>query len=118
VAFESPDPAAASPPASCPRGGGHRGGASPSSELEPVAARCGASSFSPAVPPACHSQRPRPVRRGQSLTTPQGRDLRRLPCAQVALLPDLALGARSLGRWFEIRPSHHSGPSDCPFGRL
>jgi hypothetical protein len=50
VEFESPHPAAASPPGSCQRGGGHRGRASPCSELEAVAARCGASSFSP----PCH----------------------------------------------------------------
>jgi serine/threonine protein kinase len=65
-------PAAASPPASWPRGGGHRGRASPSGELEAVAARCGASSFSPAVP-ACHKQRSPAVSSGHSRSLRGGR---------------------------------------------
>ena len=56
--FASPDPAAATPPDSCPPGAGHRGRASPFyASWEP---------FSPAVPPACHKQRSRAVCSGQS----------------------------------------------------
>ena len=50
VEFESPDPAAASPPGSCPRGGGHRGRASPSTRAGNRYLQVRASSFSP----ACH----------------------------------------------------------------
>jgi hypothetical protein len=58
VEFESPDPAAASPPGACPRDGrSPKDGPHPLAELGAVAARWGASSFSPAVPPACHKQR-------------------------------------------------------------
>jgi hypothetical protein len=56
VEFESPYSVAASPPGSCPRGGGHRGSASPLSELGAVAAGWGSVVFSPAVPPACHKR--------------------------------------------------------------
>jgi hypothetical protein len=66
VEFESPDPPAASPPGSCPRGGGHRGRASPSTRAGNRYLQVRASSFSPAVPPACHKQRSRAVCSGQS----------------------------------------------------
>ncbi len=64
--FESPDPAAATPPGSCPPGGGYRGRASPSTRAGNRYLRVRASSFSPAVPPACHKQRSRAVCSGQS----------------------------------------------------
>jgi hypothetical protein len=65
VEFESPDPAAATPPGSCPPGGGHRGRASPSTRAGNRYLQVRASSFSPAVPPACHKQRSRAVSSGQ-----------------------------------------------------
>jgi hypothetical protein len=58
--------AAASPRGSCPRGGGHRGRASPLRAAENRNLQVRASSFSPAVPPACHKQRSRAVCSGQS----------------------------------------------------
>ena len=71
--FESPDPPAASPPGSCPRGGGHRGRASPSTRAGSHRRQVGASSFSPAVPPACHKQRARAVCIGHSRSVRGGR---------------------------------------------
>jgi hypothetical protein len=66
VEFASPDPAAASPPGSCPPGGGHRGRASPSTRAGNRYLQVRASSFPPAVPPASHKQRSRAVCSGQS----------------------------------------------------
>jgi hypothetical protein len=55
--FKSPPRAGASPPGSCPRGGGHRRRALPSGRGESRRREVRALSFLPAVPPACHKQR-------------------------------------------------------------
>jgi hypothetical protein len=61
------DPTAASPPGSCPRGGGHRGRGLTCGRAGSRRRRVrGASFFSPAVPPACHTQRSPAVSSGQS----------------------------------------------------
>jgi hypothetical protein len=66
VEFASPDPAAPSPPGSCPRGVVTEDGPRPLRELGSVYLQVRASSFAPAVPPACHKQRSRAVCSGQS----------------------------------------------------
>jgi hypothetical protein len=45
------------PPGSCPRGGGHRGRASPAGRAGNHRRQVQATSFSRAVPPTCHQQR-------------------------------------------------------------
>src|SRR5829696_910174 len=65
VEFESPHPAAASPSASCPRDGGHRGRAPPTAEPGAVTNRWSHRRSHPAVPPMCNvehgpSDLPRP----------------------------------------------------------
>jgi hypothetical protein len=57
----------------CPPGGGHRGRASPSTRAGNRYLQVRASSFSPAVPPACHKQRSRAVCSGQSRSLRGGR---------------------------------------------
>ena len=65
-----PRPAAASPPSSCPRGGGTEDGPHRTVRVEPTA-QLDTGSSSAAVPPACHSQRSWPVTTGQPRTTPK-----------------------------------------------
>jgi hypothetical protein len=72
VGFESPHPAAASPPGSCPRGGrSPRTGLTLQASWEPSPP--GTSIVvSPVVPPACHKQRSRAVCSGQQRSLRQG----------------------------------------------
>jgi hypothetical protein len=95
VEFESPDPAAASPPGSCPRGGGHRGRAAPYGQ----GGANGATDWyrrHPGLP--CHQRaihsgldRCRAVTHGQQHG---GFHRCRSMSSQAAILPDLALQAR------------------------
>jgi hypothetical protein len=66
-------PAAASPPGSCPRVGASPRTGLPLSRARAITIRWGASSFSPAVPPACHKQRSPAVSSGQSRSLEDGR---------------------------------------------
>ena len=68
-----PHPAAASPPGSCPRGGGRRGPSHPVSELGAVATRWAVWSFLAAVPSTCHMQRSPAVTSGQPRSLEAGR---------------------------------------------
>jgi hypothetical protein len=69
AAFKSLHPTAASPPGSCPRGGGRRGRAKPYGQGGANGATVYLTSSSTAVPQACHSQRCGTVPSGQPQTT-------------------------------------------------
>jgi hypothetical protein len=69
--FESPHRTAVSPTGSCPRHSSHRGPASPSERARSRRRQARVSSFSPAVPPACHEQRAQAVPSGYPRTTPK-----------------------------------------------
>jgi hypothetical protein len=96
--FRSRCATAASPPGSCPRGGGHRGQASPSGRGGANGATvCEGHPHRPCHRRAIHSglERSRADNHGQPRSS---LDLRHSLSSQVAILPDLALGARGRSR--------------------
>src|SRR4029453_10581864 len=93
-------PAAASPPGSCPRGGGHRRRASPYG-LGGTGDTTGCSaSSSTAVPLACHSQKSWTVPSGQPRTTP-----RRARPASVPILAGGSSGRTGFGSKGSMLPT-------------
>ena len=86
--------------------------------LGAVAATCGRSSFSPAVPPACHKQRSRAVCSGQPRSLGEGRDAGYVPLAWGTVAARNCMACKGSGVQIPCAPpgtTHrqhsHSGPS-------